>query len=88
MHPQAADAIVESVRRRESQGDHPTEPAQSVETLENCVITLADRLARVNEDAERSPKGCTCGMGIMFAPELHATDCQFAARARLEGSNG
>ncbi len=43
MHSQAADAIVESVRRREAQGDCPTEPAQSVETLENCILELARR---------------------------------------------
>jgi len=35
------DAVIASVRLRASQGDCPTEPAHSVETLENVILDLA-----------------------------------------------
>lgn len=42
MHKLILDQVVASVRRRVEQGDCPTEPAQSVETLELAVIQLAE----------------------------------------------
>lgn len=45
MHLLAVKKLVESVRRRERQGDCPTEPVLSVENLEDLVVTLADQLA-------------------------------------------
>ena len=35
------DAVIASVRLRASQGDCPTEPAHSVETLESVILDLA-----------------------------------------------
>lgn len=35
------EAVIASVRRRASQGDCPTEPAHSIETLENVILDLA-----------------------------------------------
>lgn len=43
MHNLAVAAIVESVRRREAQGDFPTEPKHAYEVLEDCILQLADR---------------------------------------------
>lgn len=40
MHPLAAGAITGSVIKRASQGDCPTEPAHSVETLEETLIEV------------------------------------------------
>lgn len=40
MHPLAAEEILASVRRRAAQGDNPTEPAQSVEILEEAILEL------------------------------------------------
>ena len=44
MHPQAAEAIVASVRRREKQGDFPDEPKHGYEVLEDCILELAGQL--------------------------------------------
>lgn len=41
MHKLLADKMVASIRTRVAQGDNPTEPAVSVENLEDLVLTLA-----------------------------------------------
>ncbi len=41
MHISAVREIVASVQRRIAQGDYPTEPAQSIETLEDALVSLA-----------------------------------------------
>ena len=64
MHPVLADKIVESVRLRHSQGDCPTEPAQSVEMLEGAVLELADRPARTLRTLASALK--------QFAPDITA----------------
>lgn len=62
MHPTLADEIVKSVRKRISQGDCPTEPPQSIETLEGVIDELADRPRRQLR---------ALGEAIMkFAPDL------------------
>ena len=54
MHLAAAEKLIESVRRREQQGDHPTEPALSVETLEDLVLTLAEQSANAEASGIRA----------------------------------
>ena len=46
MHLSALKAVLESVRRRVAQGDCPTEPPQSVETLEDALLSLEKREAQ------------------------------------------
>lgn len=50
MHMQAAEAILESVRRREREGDCPREPAHGTETLEGCLIEIANQRQRLHDD--------------------------------------
>lgn len=62
MHKQALRAIVASVRRRVSQGDCPTEPAQPLEVLETALIELADMNQRMGElQMAQNPKGDPTG---------------------------
>jgi len=44
--------IIESVRRRQQQGDCPTEQAYSREMLENALAQLADNHERALKDLE------------------------------------
>lgn len=53
MHRLAVEAIIRSVQKRAIQGDCPTEPAQSVETLEGVIMELAN--ARLRRQIERDP---------------------------------
>jgi hypothetical protein len=46
MHPTALVELVHSVKRRIKQGDCPTEPPQSRETLESMVESLWDSWQR------------------------------------------
>ena len=50
MHPMIADAQIAQVRQRASEGDCPTTPALSVESLEDLVRHLADRLPPTPND--------------------------------------
>lgn len=50
MHPLAVKDIVESVRLRAAQGDCPTEPAQSVEVLEQVILELCKDVARLDSN--------------------------------------
>lgn len=43
MHADLREAIIASVRRRFEQGDCPTEPAHTVETLEHVILDLAPK---------------------------------------------
>lgn len=43
MHRDLLDITIETIRRREAEGDCPTTPAYSVEWLENAVLTLAEQ---------------------------------------------
>lgn len=57
MHQLLAKKIVERCRQREKAGDHPPEPAPSVEMLEDCILELArqiDRLETQQPEASRS----------------------------------
>jgi hypothetical protein len=53
MHQLAVEAIIRSVQKRVAQGDCPTEPAHSIETLEEVIIELAN--ARLRRQIERDP---------------------------------
>jgi hypothetical protein len=53
MHTLAVEAIIRSVQKRVAQGDCPTEPPQTVETLESVIIELAS--ARLRHQIERDP---------------------------------
>lgn len=57
MHKLAVQRIVDSVQRRVAQGDCPTEPPQSRETLEEVIVELAkQRLARqIASDPDDDP---------------------------------
>lgn len=48
MLAQLRDAVIASVRRRVEQGDCPTEPAHSVEMLENVILDLATPSQRLD----------------------------------------
>lgn len=48
MHVLAVAAIVMSVRRRQAQGDCPTELPFSHEQLENALVSLADMYERAS----------------------------------------
>lgn len=50
MHLMIADAQIAQVRQRASEGDCPTTPALSVESLEDLVLHLADRLPATPND--------------------------------------
>lgn len=50
MHPLAVKEIVESVRLRAAQGDCPTEPAQSVEVLEQAILEMHADVTRLNSN--------------------------------------
>lgn len=65
MHPLAVDAIVRSIQKRVAQGDCPTEPAHSVETLEEVIIELANaRLRRkALSDPDDEPSAGNCALG-------------------------
>lgn len=52
MHEVLADKIVERVRKRIAQGDCPSIKAESVETLEQVVENLAQRLDRARAVAD------------------------------------
>lgn len=63
MHPAAVIKIVESVQRRVRQGDCPTEPPQSRESLEETVLELYAHVQRLQialdpDDCEPSAGGC------------------------------
>lgn len=63
MHPALVIKIVESIQRRVAQGDCPTEPPQSVETLEGAVLELYAQTLRLQialdpDDCEPSAGGC------------------------------
>jgi len=57
MHSLAVEAIIRSVQKRVAQGDFPTEPAQSIETLEEVIVELANaRLRRqIMNDPDDDP---------------------------------
>lgn len=57
MHKLAVERIIDSVQRRVAQGDCPTEPPQTVETLEEVICELARaRLARkIATDPDEDP---------------------------------
>lgn len=55
MHPQAAEAILNVVRSRVREGDHPSVGAQSVETLEDCLLEVAQQRDRLRSSAPVSP---------------------------------
>jgi len=57
MHPFAVLKICESVQRRVRQGDCPTEPPQSVETLEEVVLELwkSNQRLRIQLDPDDEP---------------------------------
>lgn len=62
MHPIAVWKIVDSVRLRVNQGDCPTEPPHSRETLEEVVLELSAQVQRLqialDPDEEPSAGGC------------------------------
>lgn len=66
MHPVASDMIVKQIRQRISEGDCPTIPAQSVETLEGVIEDLALRLDRAPQRALETLAGAM----KKFAPDL------------------
>lgn len=41
MHPELLKEIVELCKRRQAQGDHPTESIADAEVLENAIVQLA-----------------------------------------------
>jgi hypothetical protein len=51
MHADLRNAVIASVRRRVEQGDCPTEPAHTVETLENVILDLAPKVASEDQAA-------------------------------------
>jgi hypothetical protein len=53
MHTLAVEAIIRSVQKRVAQGDCPTEPPQTIETLESVIVELAN--ARLHRQIERDP---------------------------------
>lgn len=57
MHPAAVVAICDSVSRRIAQGDCPTEPPQSRETLEEALMELWrwHQRAQVRRDPDDEP---------------------------------
>ncbi|MDP8986652.1 MAG: hypothetical protein M3N97_16740 [Pseudomonadota bacterium] len=68
MHPLAAGAVTGSVIKRVSQGDCPTEPAHSVETLEEALIEV-NRLfqaeQKVREQLETALRKHHTGIGCV-----------------------
>lgn len=49
MHKLIVDEIISICRRREREGDFPGIEAPSVETLEQCILQLAEDLEKANE---------------------------------------
>ncbi len=62
MHWRAAIAVCDSVRRRQLQGDCPTEPRQPVEVLEDALLELFRQVqvAKLRRDPDDEP---TAGTG-------------------------
>lgn len=48
MHPKLLDEIVALCRRRQEQGDYPTEPMTDPEVMENAIVQLADKSDELN----------------------------------------
>lgn len=81
MHLSAAAKLVESVRRREQQGDHPTEPALSIETLEDLVLTLDAMHKHVYDSTGRCEYcGALCGAR---PPDEKCAHCAYWKRHHL-----
>lgn len=72
MHPTAVSAIVRMCRRRERQGDCPTEPAPAPEVLEGCILELARQLEAANLAVkialDPEPEECEAGVLHPEAP--------------------
>ena len=75
MHPELLKEIVSLCKRRQTQGDHPTEPIADAEVLENAIVQLSavesvvtepllQRIAELErqlEEARKDAKPCpTC----------------------------
>lgn len=51
MHPRLAEAVLDLVRRRDTDTDCPNEPAPSVETLEACLLEIANQRERLSRES-------------------------------------
>jgi len=78
MYRKLTDTIVSRVRARQSEGDCPTQPAYSVETLENALVDLADRMPRRCDTNFSAPHG-----ECLFCGADQGVDC----RAKSDGKN-
>lgn len=88
MHKLAVEAIVNSVQKRVAQGDCPTEPPQSLETLEEVICALArERLMRqIRNDPDDNPCRYCGGWALdLIYHELHcAMNPNIISAARSE----
>lgn len=89
MHPQLLSDIVALCRRRIAEGDTPTEPAVSVESLEAALVQLADapRQNQCGETCERAQVCATCMRSLASpAPQPELTDEQLRDALRECGT--
>ena len=54
MHHELLKEIVALCKRRQEQGDHPTEPIADAEVMENAIVQLAARIAKAEDWALRA----------------------------------
>jgi len=66
MHPMLLEKVIESVQKRVNQGDCPTEPPQSRESLEDAVLELK----RDYDDARLHALQILASAMQKFAPDL------------------
>lgn len=66
MHPLLTEKIIENVRRRIAQGDNPSQPPHSVETLEDAL----DSCAAERDVARKASFGELASALKKFAPDL------------------
>lgn len=57
MHPLMLAKVIERCRLRQSEGDHPSEPAFSSEVLEDAIVQLANQVLslKIKADPDDEP---------------------------------